>query len=644
MGEIYNRIAELVEAHRTTLIFVNQRRMAERAARHLAERLGEEHVTAHHGSLAKEHRLRAEQRLKAGSLRALVATSSLELGIDIGDVDLVIQIGSPRSINAFLQRVGRVGPRGRRDPEGEAVPAVAGRSRRVRGADRLRAARRARSRADHARAARCAGAADRLRGRVREWGLEELHELCRRACRFTISRSSASSACVVMLAEGYATKRGRRGALVHFDAVNRRIRGRRGAKITALSNAGTIPDQFDYDVVLSPEDLRIGTLNEDFAFESLPGDIVQLGNTSYRIRKVETRAASSSRTRRASRRRCRSGSARRRRARAELSGAVSRLRARTDALLATSDLTDCIAWLQADYGLDPVAAVQLANYLASSRTALGTLPTLDRIVFERFFDEVGRHAPRDPLAVGARINRAWGLALRKRFCRQFNFELQAAALEDSIVLSLGPTHSFPLEDVKRFLNPEDRARGARAGVLQAPMFNTRWRWAASVALAIARYPQRQARAAAFQRADAEDLLTHAFPDALACQDNLPGDRDVPNHPLVRQAMEDCLHEVMDIDGFLQLLRDIESGTVEIVCRDLTEPSPLCGSILSARPYAFLDDGAAEERRTLAVKQRALPEARERGGSRPARSTGHRARARRSSRRIRATPTSCTMRW
>ncbi|HEY0917072.1 MAG TPA: DEAD/DEAH box helicase [Solimonas sp.] len=605
-GEIYDRLAELTREHRTTLIFVNQRRMAERLARHLAERIGEEHVTAHHGSLAKEHRLKAEQRLKNGQLKALVATASLELGIDIGDVDLVCQIGSPRSINAFLQRVGRSGHAVRATPKGRLFPvSLDDLAESVALLDAVQ-------QGELDRIGIFQQPMDVLAQQVvaevasREWGLEELHARFRRALPYRELTLEAFAELVQMLADGYSTRRGRRGALLHYDAVNRMLRGRRGAKLTAVTNAGVIPDQFDYDVELQPEGLRVGTLNEDFAFESLPGDVVQLGNTSYRILKVETgRVLVEDAKGQPPSMPFWFGEGLGRSE--ELSLAVSRLRANADRILGEGSVEDCRDWLVRDYALSPPAALQLANYYAAARIALGLLPTREHIVFERFFDEVGDthlviHAP-----LGSRIMRAWGLALRKSFCRQFNFELQAAALDDSLVLSLGPTHSFPLEDVKGFLHANTAEEKLLQAVLQAPMFGTRWRWAASTALAVARNRNGKRVPPQFQRSDAEDLLTHAFPDAVACQDNLPGDREMPDHPLVQQAMSDCLHEVMDVDGMVALLRRIETGTVDVVCRDLTAPSPLSESILTAKPYAFLDDGAAEERRTLAVKTRGVYE-------------------------------------
>jgi ATP-dependent Lhr-like helicase len=608
-GELYDRLAELIRAHRTTLIFVNQRRLAERAAKQLAERIGEEHVTAHHGSLAREHRLKAEQRLKGGQLKALVATSSLELGIDIGEVDLVCQLGSPRSIAAFLQRVGRAGHAIGAIPKGRLFPLSL--DDLVECAALLDSARRGELDRIQAKDAPLDVLAQQITAEVacREWDETGLYDTLRRALPYSELKREDFDRVVQMLADGYATRRGRRGAHLHHDAVGHRLRGRRGARLTAVTNGGVIPDQFDYDVVLMPEGHRVGTLNEDFSFESVPGDIFQLGNTSWRILKVETGRVlvedargqpptlpfwlgeALGRT-------------------VELSASVSRLNARAAELLASpreagrgrpegpgEGLGPLLA---AEIGIPPAAALQLANYFETSYTALGALPTLDTVVFERFFDEVGDthlviHSP-----YGSRLNRAWGLALRKRFCRQFNFELQASALEDSIVLSLGPTHSFPLEDTVHFLKSATARDVLVQALLDAPMFGTRWRWNATTALAVRRMHNGKKAPPQFQRSDSEDLLTVVFPDQVACAENLRGDREIPDHPLVRQTIEDCLHEVMDVDGFLALLRRIEAGEVKVVARDMAAPSPLAHAILNARPYAFLDDGAAEERRTRLV--------------------------------------------
>lgn len=598
--EVYDRLADLVAAHRTTLIFVNQRRVAERAARHLAQRLGEEHVTAHHGSLAREHRLQAETRLKAGELKALVATSSLELGIDIGDVDLVCQLGSPRAINAFLQRVGRAGhaigaiPKGRLFPlslddlmECSALLDAVGRGE----LDRIRTPEEPLDVLSQQIVAEVAAGG--------EWALDALYALVCRAWPFRALPRERFDDVVQMLAEGYSTRRGRRGAYLHLDAVNGVVRARRGAQLTAVTNAGVIPDQFDYDVVLMPEEHRVGTLNEDFAFESLAGDVFQLGNTSYRILKVETgkvmvedaKGQPPSMPFWLGDQLGRSN---------ELSHAVARLSAQADEWLSASP-ESCAAPLRDSTGLPEAAARQLSDYLAASRAALGVLPTETTIVFERFFDEVGDthlviHSP-----FGSRINKAWGLALRKRFCRQFNFELQASALEDSIVLSLGPTHSFALDEVARYLRSATAREVLVQALLDAPMFGTRWRWNATAALALRRMNAGRKVPPQFQRSDAEDLLTVVFPDQVACAENLVGEREIPDHPLVLQTLRDCLQDTMDADGFVALLRRIEAGDIRIVARDLASPSPLSHAILNARPFAFLDGGAAEERRTKAVR-------------------------------------------
>jgi len=608
-GETYDRLATLAATHRTTLVFVNQRRVAERAARHLAERLSEEHVAAHHGSLAREHRLQAEQRLKSGALKLLVATSSLELGIDIGDVDLVCQLGSPRAINAWLQRVGRSGhavgalPKGRLFPLSldDLLECTALLDAVAQGElDRIRVPHQPLD-----------ALAQQLVAEVacRDWPLDDLYATLRRAWPYRELARGTFDAVVRMLADGYTTRRGRRGAYLHLDAVGGMLRARRGAKLAAVTNAGVIPDQFDVDVVLLPEGHRVGSLNEDFAFESLPGDIFQLGNTSYRIVKTETgrmfvedaRGQPPTMPFWLGEALGRSD---------ELSAAVSRLMQRCDGWLAEAGggeagVAACSLALQRELHLAPEAAGALAQYLGAASAALGGLPNAQRVVFERFFDEVGDTHLVIHSLFGSRINRAWGLALRKRFCRQFNFELQASALDDSIVLSLGPTHSFALEEVRRYLKPATAPEVLVQALLTVPMFGTRWRWNATAALAVRRMSGSRKVPPQFQRSDAEDLLTVVFPDQVACAENIVGEREIPDHPLVAQTLWDCLHEAMDVDGFVRLLQRIESGDVEVVCRDLSAPSPLSHAILAARPYAFLDDGAAEERRTRAVRTQPL---------------------------------------
>lgn len=613
--QVYDRLAELIRAHRVTLVFANTRRLTERVTRHLSERLGQENVAAHHGSLSREQRLDAEQRLKHGSLRALVATASLELGIDIGDVELVINIGSPRSIATLLQRVGRANHAVGGTPKGRLFPLT--RDELIECTALLAAIR--------------DGELDRLRIPVAPLDVlaqqlvaeiasrggatedsetpgtaeDELYALVRRAYPYRDLAHDAYLAVVRMLADGYATRRGRGGAYLHRDAVHHRLRARKGALLTALTCGGAIPDNADYKVVLEPGEIFIGTLNEDFAIESMAGDIFQLGNASYRILKVESSKVrvedakgapptipfwlgeAPART-------------------DELSHAVSALRAAVDAQLPhinNESIAHAIEWLMHAYQLARAAAEQIIEYLAAAKGVLGTIPTQQTVVLERFFDESGGmqlviHAP-----YGSRINRAWGLSLRKRFCRQFNFELQAAATEDSVVLSLGETHSFALDEVRNYLHSNTVRDVLLQALLDAPLFTTRWRWNATIALAIKRARGGAKRPAAFQRMDAEDLIAVVFPDQIACAENLRGEREVPRHPLVDQTIADCLHEAMDSDGLVRVLAALERGAIQVLARDLPHPSPLAQEILNAKPYAFLDDAPLEERRTQAVSSR-----------------------------------------
>ena len=436
-----------------------------------------------------------------------------------------------------------------------------------------------------------------------EWDEEALHAAFRRAYPYRDLSRETFNSIVRMLANGFSTRRGRRAAHIHYDAVNKKLRGRKGARLTAMTNGGSIPDQFDYEVMLSPEGLRVGSLNEDFAFESLPGDIFQLGNTSYRILKIE------------------SGTVHVADAHGEPPSIpfwFGEAPGRSDELsVAVSSLRDAISqqlkkgiehttqWLIDTHCLSQSAAQQLAEYLGAAKAALGALPTQQEVIFERFFDEAGDmhfviHSP-----YGSRLNRAWGLALRKRFCRQFNFELQAAALEDSIVLSLSATHSFPMEEVAAYLNSKTAREVLIQALLDAPVFATHWRWNATIALAVRRHFGGKKSPPYFQRADAEDLIAVVFPDQLACLENIKGEREIPDHPLVQQTIDDCIHDIMDIEGLESLLTSIEKKETTIRCCDLAAPSPLSQEIINARPYAFLDDAPAEERKTMAVRSRSF---------------------------------------
>lgn len=594
--EVYTRLANLIEAHRTTLVFVNTRRMAERVTHHLAARLGHDRVTSHHGSLSAKLRLEAENRLKRGELKALVATASLELGIDIGSVDLVCQLGPTHSISVFLQRVGRAEHKRGGLPKGRIFPLS--RDELVECTAMLRSVR--------------AGELDALEipqkpldllaqqmvacAACEDWEEGKLFDLMRSAWPYRELTRNEFDEVLRMLAEGFSTKRGRRGALIHHDAVNHRLRARRGAGLVALTSGGAIADNADYRVLLEPGETLIGTVNEDFAVESMAGEIFQLGNASWRILGINSGIVrvedahgqppgipfwlgeAPGRT-------------------AELSHAVSAFREEMEARLATNTLD---GWLQRETGLPDAGARQLTDYFGAIYRSLGVIPSQQTLVLERFFDESGGmqlvlHAP-----FGNRVNRAWGLALRKRFCRSFNFELQAAATDDAIVLSLGTQHSFPLEDVFHFLNTKTVREILVQALLDAPMFPIRWRWNASRALALPRQRGGRKVPAPLQRMESENLLAAVFPDQLACLENIAGDRVVPDHPLVRQTIDDCLTEAMDIDGLIAVLKKIESGDMRCVARDLPEPSPLAHEILNARPYAFLDNAPLEERRTRAV--------------------------------------------
>ncbi len=603
-GLVYDRLAQLAQTHRTTLVFVNTRRMAERAAHHLSERLGKLAVAAHHGSLSKALRLDAEQRLKRGELSVLVATASLELGIDIGEVDLVCQLGSPRSIAAFLQRAGRSGHSIDGMPKARLFPAT--RDDLVECGALLDCVRRGELDSLRVPPQPLDVLAQQMVAEIACQASSEdaLYELVRRAQPYRHLKRTEFDAVVRMLAEGFATGRGPRAAYLHRDAVHGQLRARRNARLVALTCGGTIPDTADYKVVLEPQGILVGTVNEDFAVESLAGDIFQLGNSSYRIQRVE-----------------------RDRLRVEdahgappsipfwlgeapgrsdaLSFGVSRLREAICRQLDGGSMPAVVAWLHDQLDLGEAAAQQLVDYLARAKTALGVLPTQRTLVLERFFDESGGtqlvlHAP-----WGSRINRAWGLALRKRFCRQFNFELQAAATEDAIVLSLSTSHSFPLEDVARYLHSSSAEHVLIQALLDAPLFPARWRWNAVTALALPRFSGGRKTPPPLQRMKSEDLLAAVFPDQVACLENIVGEREIPDHPLVKQTLHDCLREAMDVDGWLAVLRQLEAGQITLVARDLTAPSPFAAEVLNAAPYAFLDDAPLEERRTRAVQARGL---------------------------------------
>ena len=617
--EIYARVIDLVEQHRSTLVFVNTRRMAERIAHQLGERIGEENVAAHHGSLSRKLRLAAEKKLKEGQVRVLVATASLELGIDIGTVDLVVQINSPRAIAVALQRVGRSGhwrgavPKGRffvttRDDLVESAALV--RAVQHGDLDRLIIPESPLDVLAQQLVAACA---------AEEWGEVALFELVRRAYPYRNLSLETYHSILEMLSEGISARRGRYGAYLHHDRVNGKIRARRGSRLAAITSGGAIPDTALYTVVAEPEGIVVGTVDEDFAVESSKGDVMLLGNTSWMIRRVESnsgrvlvqdahgappsvpfwRGEAPARTE-------------------ELSGHVAELRQTASDLLGDTSpvgvsqhnprVAATVAWLKQECGLDDSGAEQVVEYILQGRAVLGAVPTQNTVIEERFFDEGGGmqlviHAP-----FGGRINKAWGLALRKRFCRSFNFELQAAATDNGLNIALAEQHSFPLADVFQFLQAETVQPILEQASLASPIFGTRWRWDASRALALLRFQNGKKVPPQIQRIRSDDLLASVFPDVAACQENIEGDIQIPDHPLVHEVMKDVLTEAMDLDGLQRVLRGVADGTIRCIAVDTPVPSQFSHEILNANPYAFLDDAPLEERRARAVEmRRVLPE-------------------------------------
>jgi ATP-dependent Lhr-like helicase len=616
-GEIYDRLAQLANQHSSTLIFVNTRRLAERVAHHLAERLGRDAVAAHHGSLSRKLRLNAERKLKAGEIRALVATASLELGIDIGSVDLVCQIGSPRSISVGLQRIGRAGHWRGAIPKGRLFATT--RDDLIENAALVRAIRQG----DLDRIVIPDSPMDILAQQIvamcaaEDWTEDALYESVRRAYPYRNLERRSFDEIVEMLSEGIASQRGRYAAYLHRDRVNHVLRARRGARLAAITSGGAIPENSLYSVVAQPEGLTVGTVDEDFAVESLAGDIMLLGNTSWRIRRVTSgsvlvedaqgaapsvpfwRGEAPART-------------------DELSAHVADLREQISSLVPRSlaapekqdraDFAEAVIWLKTECGLDQPGAEQAAEYITAGRAILGAIPTQKTVIAERFFDESGGmqliiHAP-----FGARINKAWGLALRKRFCRSFNFELQAAATDNGLNISLSEQHSFPLADVFHFLHPNSVQHVLEQAVMPSPLFTTRWRWDAGRSLALLRFRGGKKVPPNIQRMRADDLLAAVFPEALACPENLEGEIVLSDHPLIRETMKDVLTEALDIEGLQRVLTDMGEGRIRCIAVDTPVPSQFSHEILNANPYAYLDDAPLEERRARAVEmRRVLPE-------------------------------------
>ncbi len=610
---IYARLAVLALEHRSTLVFVNTRAMVERMAFQLGERIGQENVAAHHGSLSRKLRLEAERKLKEGEIRILFATASLELGIDIGSIDLVCQINSPRAIAAAMQRVGRAGHWRGATPRGRFF--VTTRDDLVENAALIQAMR--------------AGALDKLEipaepldvlmqqivacCAAEPWEEQALYAMVRRAFPYRHLTRTVFEEVLTLLSEGIVSSRGRYGAYILRDRVHGHLQARRGARIAAVSNGGTIPDTAIFQVIAQPEGVQIATLDEHFAVDSSPGDVILLGNTSWRIQKVESAGQvlvedahgqppsvpfwtgeAPQRT-------------------LELSSFVSALRAEISAR--TPDVipgyisqehrqvADTVAWLREQCCVPDAAAEQMIAYIVAGRAVLGAVPTLTTIIAERFFDEGGGmqlilHAP-----FGGRVNKAWGLALRKRFCRGFNFELQAAATDNGLNISLAEQHSFPLSDVFQFLTEQTVQELLQQASLTSPIFKARWRWDACRSLQLLRFQKGKKVPPQIMRTRGDDLLANVFPQVAACQENIEGDIKIPDHPLIREVMKDVLQEAMDLDGLTRILGAMHSGQIRCLAVDTTAPSQFSHELLNANPYAFLDDAPQEERRARAVAMR-----------------------------------------
>src|SRR5271163_1340264 len=612
---IYDRMAALAMEHRSTLVFVNTRKMTERLAFALGARIGEENVAAHHGSLSRKLRHEAERKLKAGEIRLLVATASLELGIDIGSIDLVCQVNSPRAIAAAMQRVGRAGhwrgaiPKGRlfattRDDLMESAALV--RAMRSGELDRLEMPDKPLDVLMQQIVAACA---------AEPWEEDALFEVMRRARPYRELTRDEFDELLCLLTEGIEASRGRYGAYLLRDRVQGRVQARRGARTIAISNGGTIPDTGLFSVIVQPEGIQIATLDEDFAIDSSAGDIILLGNTSWRILRVESagrvlvedahgqppnvpfwRGEAPQRT-------------------LELSRFVSSLRqeisARTGNVMpgyisqSTPQVAETVAWLKQECCVDDAGAEQMIGYIVAGRAVLGAVPALDTIIAERFFDEGGGmqlilHAP-----FGGRINKAWGLALRKRFCRGFNFELQAAATDNGLNISLAEQHSFPLGDVFDFLTEQTVTELLEQASLDSPIFRARWRWDAGRSLQLLRFYNGKRIAPQVQRTRSDDLLASVFPQVAACQENIEGNVRIPDHPLIQEVMKDVLTEAMDLEGLIQLLAGIRTGAIRCLAVDSAVPSAFAHELLNANPYAFLDDAPLEERRARAVSMRGM---------------------------------------
>jgi ATP-dependent helicase Lhr and Lhr-like helicase len=609
-SEIFDKLAAHAQNHRSTLVFVNTRRLVEKIAFELASRIGPENVAAHHGSLSRVLRLDAEQRLKNGEIKILIATASLELGIDIGDIDLVCQISTTRAVAVAMQRVGRAAhwrgaiPKGRffattRDDLMEQAALV--RKMRAGELDQLQIPPQPADVLMQQIVAACG---------AEPWEEDALYNTLRRAYPYRNLSREAFENILTLLTEGIESTRGRYGSYLLRDGVQHHLHPRRGARMIAISNGGAIPDTNLYNVILQPEGVQIATLDEHFAVDSSPGDVILLGTSSWRIQRIEAtgrvlvedahgapptlpfwEGEAPQRT-------------------AVLCDGVGELREQISALTpnvspgyvspAQPEVAAAVAWLIEECGLCESGAKQLIAYIVTGRAVLGAVPSKTTIIAERFFDDGGGmqlilHAP-----FGGRVNKAFGLALRKRFCRGFNFELQAAATDNGINISLAEQHSFPLSDVFHFLTEHTAKELLEQASIASPIFKNRWRWAAGRSLQLLRFSKGKRIAPQIQRTRSEDLMASVFPQAAACFETIVGDIQIPDHPLVNEVMQDVLQEAMDLEGLIELLRGIKDGTIRCLAIDTPTPSVFAHELLNANPYAYLDEAGLEERRARAT--------------------------------------------
>ena len=580
------QIAELVQAHRTTLVFAQSRRAAERLARDLNDRITDGRVAAHHGSLSRRARLEAENRLKQGELRALVATSSLELGIDVGAIDLVVQLQSPRNIAAALQRVGRAGHLLSRTSKGRIIV--------TRGEELLEAAAVVRSIKERqldrivtpeapldvlAQQVVAAVAAESLT-------VDTLHARFKNAAPYRNLGREELVAVVRSLAEPLPAEVKGAAPRILWDRVNDRLHARRGSRFLALTSGGTIPDNGLYDVFVAETDLKVGTLDEEFVTESLPGDVFLLGSHAWKIVKVRSdrvlvedaqgmsptipfwKGEHPSRS-------------------WELGLAVGRLRRDAAERL---DAPDFVAWATDACGLDARAAGAMRAWLVKAGEILDGVPDDQGIVVESFSDEMGGRHAMIHAVFGMRINGAWGMVLREKLRRVFGIVAEASHVDDGILLSFAPGQVPPApERLVTLVAPEEVDTLLGRALIGTPLFATRFRHCAIRALFIPRMSRGQRTPAYLQRLKADALL-----ESVGGQ---------PEFPVVAETLRECFNDALDVTRLKRLLERLHDGEMWRRHVDTPLPSPFVYPLLLAWDWAYLGAGHAEERRSDAVTMR-----------------------------------------